>query len=53
MIHRRGSGGRGFIGGAGETEIELQRRRCANFFILFKITASLFIVVFGEKILVP
>lgn len=25
--YRRGSGGRGFISGAGETELELQRRR--------------------------
>jgi hypothetical protein len=24
---RRGSGGRGFMGGAGETELQLQRRR--------------------------
>lgn len=26
---RRGSGARGFLGGAGETELQLQRRRCA------------------------
>lgn len=26
---RRGSGGRGFISGAGETELQLQRRRFA------------------------
>ncbi|KAK6151124.1 hypothetical protein DH2020_016056 [Rehmannia glutinosa] len=27
MVFRRGSGGRGFISGAGETELQLQRRR--------------------------
>lgn len=27
--YRRGSAGRGFIGGAGETELQLQRRRFA------------------------
>lgn len=27
--YRRGSGGRGFISGAGETELQLQRRRFA------------------------
>lgn len=27
MLCRRGSGGRGFISGAGETELQLQRRR--------------------------
>lgn len=31
-LSRRGSGGRGFISGAGETELQLQRRRCASYF---------------------
>lgn len=29
LTYRRGSGGRGFISGAGETELQLQRRRFA------------------------
>jgi hypothetical protein len=28
VLFRRGSGGRGFMSGAGETELQLQRRRC-------------------------
>lgn len=29
IAYRRGSGGQGFMGGAGETELQLQRRRFA------------------------
>lgn len=47
-LSRRGSGGRGFISGAGETELQLQRRRCASYFwcpnfFFFLTVISLFI----------
>ena len=32
MFCRRGSGGRGFISGAGETELQLQRRRLVHIY---------------------
>lgn len=44
--YRRGSGGRGFISGAGETELELQRRR----FVIQKSFLSLFIYCLVHKL---
>uniref|UniRef100_A0A2P2LY00 GTP-binding protein At3g49725ic n=1 Tax=Rhizophora mucronata TaxID=61149 RepID=A0A2P2LY00_RHIMU len=46
----RGSGGRGFISGAGETELQLQRRRFTHFIIFCPDSYIFFLCAFGRHV---